>query len=275
MPGVAGNVLVIPTTQVMPQKFAETAEDLRVMLQILREKLSEPRMVRGAFVDFGPFFDDRSRAFEAFYLQGAAVVFVLEIDSPLSFGPQPPGQGEATKEPVDPVWQRARQRLSGPQDPAMRGTRGLPDETGKMDFQQFKEDLLKTLRHAANVRNVEPNEAVILTVISHNESGWPTPASAGGSFSNRGGGWFEGGSYSTSSASFGPSGGNTYADSQIPYSRGSGTGAGRVNRVPGGSASAAPTTVLTIQAKRADIDAFAKGGLNLEQFQQRVKTFTY
>ncbi len=34
-------------------------------------------------------------------------------------------------------------------------------------------------------------------------------------------------------------------------------------------------TVLTIQAKKGDIDAFAKGDLSVEQFQQQVKMFTY
>ena len=35
------------------------------------------------------------------------------------------------------------------------------------------------------------------------------------------------------------------------------------------------TTVLTMQAKKADIDAFGKGDLDFEQFRQKVKSFTY
>jgi len=275
LPTPPGHVFVIPTTQVAPQKIAETADDLRIMLQILREKLSEPRMVRGAFVDFGNFFDDKGRACEAFYLQGSAAVFVLEMDSPLPFAPPQPGAGEAAKEAVDPVWQRARQKVYTPQDPTLRSSGGLLAESERMDFGQFKEDLLKTLRHAANVRNVEPNESVILTIIAHDESGgWPAAIGTGGSFSNQGGMWFEGGSSSTSSASFGASGGNTSADSQT-YSRGSNSGAGRAHRTPSGSAGANPTTVLTLQAKKVEIDAFAQGDLSFEQFQQRVKIFTY
>ena len=159
LPTAAGNVFVIPTAQVVPDKVAETAEDLRIMLQILRDKLSEPRMIRGAFVNFGDFFGDRDRALEAFYLQGSAAVFVLEMDSPFAFAPAPSGGGEAGKEAADPVWQRARERLSAPQNPALRDSRGLPGETGKMDLPQFHEDLLKTLRHAANLppRGAERN----------------------------------------------------------------------------------------------------------------------
>jgi hypothetical protein len=274
IPTAAGNVFVIPTAQVVPQRIAETAEDLRIMLQILREKLSEPRMIRGAFVNFGDFFGDRDRALEAFYLQGCAAVFVLEMDSPFTFAPAPPGAGAAGKEAVDPVWQRARERLASPQNPALRDPRGLPGETEKMDFQQFHEDLLKTLRHAANLRNVEPNESIILTIIAHGESGaWPAPAGAGGAY---GGGAlsFEGSSYSGAGSSFGPGGGSTYADSRT-RSSGSMAGRGRPAAIPPGPAPAASGTVLTIQAKKADIDTFAKGGLSFEQFQQRVKTFTY
>jgi hypothetical protein len=275
LPPAGGNVFVIPTTQVMPDKAAETAEDLRIMLQILRDKLSEPRMIRGAFVNFGDFFGDRDRALEAFYLQGSAAVFVLEMDSPFAFAPATPGAGAADKEAVDPVWQRARQRLASPQNPLGGAVSGRPGETEKMDFQQFQEDLLKTLRHAANLRNVEPNESIIVTIIAHDESGaWPAPASVGGSYSGGGGARFEGRSYSTSSSSFGPSGGSTYADSGT-RSSGSMAGRGTPSRIGSSSAPAAPATVLTIQAKKTDIDAFAKGVLSFEQFQQRAKTFTY
>ena len=275
LPPAAGNVFVIPTAQVVPDRVAETAEDLRIMLQILRDKLSEPRMIRGAFVNFGDFFGDRDRALEAFYLQGSAAVFVLEMDSPFTFAPVPPGAGEAEKEPVDPVWQRTRQRLSSPQNPLGGTVGGLPGETERMDFRQFQEDLLKTLRHAANLRNVEPNETVIVTIIAHDESGaWPAPASAGGSYGAGRGGWFEGSSYSTSSSSFGPGGGSTHADSRT-RSSGAMAGRGTPGRTGTGAAPAAPATVLTIQAKKADINAFAGGGLSFEQFQQRVKTFTY
>ena len=210
------------------------------MLQILREQVAQPRLVRGMFMDFGNFFDDRGRTCEALHVQGSAAVFVLEMDLPLSFSPAQPDANEATQEPVDPVWQRVRQSLYMP-DRTLPGISGRPGETQRLDFRQFQEDLLQTLRHAANLRHVEPNEAVVVTVVAREESaGWPAgPASAGGSFPNSGGGWFEGGSYSTSSATFGSAGGNTRADSQS-YSRSPGSGSGPrpspVSRMPPGSA---------------------------------------
>ncbi len=267
IPMAAGNVFVIPTAPIVPEKVAETAEDLRIMLQILRDKLSEPRLIRGAFVNFGDFFGDRDRALEALYLQGSAAVFVLEMDSPFAFAPAPPSPGEGGKEAVDPVWQRARERLSSPQNPLSGTVSGQPGETEKMDFRQFHEDLLKTLRHAANLRNVDPNEKVIVTIIAHDGSGaWPRPSSVGGPCGNGGGVWSEGSSYS--------GGGSTYADSRT-RSSGAMASRGTPSRIGSSFPLATPATVLTIQAKKTDIDAFAKGVLSFEQFQQRAKTFTY
>jgi hypothetical protein len=285
LPGQDGHVFVIPTGLRAPgrseemgeylrvmlqERPRETAEDLRVMLHILYEKLSEPRMVRGTFVDFGNFFEDRSRAFEAFYLQGSAAVFVLEMDSPFPAALPGPPRAPA-QDSGDPVWQRARQKIYSLQDPSRPGLSGPAEE---MDFGQFQEDLLKTLRHATNIRHMEPNEAVIVNIIAHEESGgWPG-GSAGGSFSNRGGMWFQGGNYSTGSAGPGPSGPNTYPDSQT-YSRSTGSRSGGAERRPAGPAPAGSTTTLSIQTDKGDIDAFAKGTLSFEQFQQRVRIFTY
>ena len=52
---------MIPTVDVAPQKFAETAEDMQVMLQVLREKLTEPQMIRGTLIEYGDFFSDLDR----------------------------------------------------------------------------------------------------------------------------------------------------------------------------------------------------------------------
>lgn len=270
VPAIGGNVLVIPTVDVAPQKFAETAEDMQVMLQVLREKLTEPQMIRGTLIEYGDFFSDLDRMAEVFYLQGHGVVFVVRVDFPLfPPGPAPAAEADAGQGGGDPVWQRARQRLNSV------GRGGLPGQTPGATFERIKETLLQSLKHAANIRNVGPSELVVLTVISQSESsGSPAPASAGGSYSRNRGGWFEGSAYSTASSSFGPSGGTTQADSGT-RSRGSMGGQPVAGRAGPDSALGASARVLTIQAKKADIDAFAKGDLSFEQFQQRVKTFTY
>jgi hypothetical protein len=268
----APNVLVIPTATVDAEKLAETSEDMRVMLHILRDKLNEPRLIQGALIDYGDYFGDADRSAEALYLQEHAVMFVLRVDFPLSPAPLPPApESTGNQGAVDPIWQRTRQKLYSPANLAPRGERDLPGPA----LEQVKGELLQSLKHAANIRHVGPNELIILTVISQNgPSGWPPPAGSGGSYSGRGGLSFEGSSYSGAGSSFGPGGGSTYADSRT-RSSGSTAGRGRPAAVPPGPAPAAAGTVLTLQVRKVDIDAFAKGGLSFEQFQQRVKTFSY
>lgn len=311
MPHAANEVLVIPTTTVALERFAETTEDMRVMLDILREKLNEPRTISGVLPDYGDFFASTGRTVEALYVQGYAAIFVMRVDFPFSL-PAPQGRVDAPKqEAVDPVWQRARQRLYQPPDPR-RSAGARPGGPGEMDFNQFRNDLLQTLKHAANIRNVEPNEWVILTVIGQSGEGSPAGFLGGGMMGGMGGyggggmggmagfsggggmmggmgGGYGGGTY----------GGGFYSSSSSYSSSSATTGRSTGRRAP---APAAGVTVLTLQAKKADIDAFARGGnqdlasmygqdyakqlggqkqepakpsLTFEQFQQKVKVFTY
>jgi hypothetical protein len=256
------------------------------MLNILREKLSEPRTIRGVLYDYGDFFGDSGRAVEALYLQGYAAVFMLKADFPLSPS-APQGQAPSQKaEPADPVWQRTRDRLYSPQNAGPYGPlAGLPREADQRSFDEFKDDLIKTLKHAANIRNMDANEMVILTITGQSGAALPgmpgTPYGAG----RGGGGWVRGGSYGgaggfagggggmggygSSSGSFNYGGGGSFQVGSRPQS---GVSRGRSS---GGRLPQASTTVLTIQAKKSDIDAFAKDALSFELFQQRVKVFTY
>ncbi|NLZ04242.1 MAG: hypothetical protein GXY19_03630 [Phycisphaerae bacterium] len=267
------DVLVIPTASVSVDEFAETSEDIRVMQQILRDMLSEPRMILGVLYDYGDFLGAAGRRNDAFYLQGYGVLFVMEVDFPLSPAVSPDIDADRQPQtPVDPVWQRARQRLYSPRDSGLR-SRVQPNPRDQVSFEQFKEDLIGTLKHAANIRHVDPNESIILTVVGQNaDYGQAVPAPSRGGFSGGAGGYFEGGSYSYSGGSFGAGGGSSYGDSRS-YVRGSGRGQ-TVRRTPSGFGTPA-TTVLTIQAKKADVDAFSTGRIDAEQFRQRVKVFAY
>jgi hypothetical protein len=233
-PSSTGGVLVVPMRDTAPERIAETMEDMRVMLRILKDKLNEPRMILGVLRDYGSFFDE-GRTVEALYLQGTAVVFIVQVDFPYSFPAQQPTEGETQQEPADPVWEQARQKLRSP--PGLR-TLGARAQTPRMTFDQFKDELLRSLKHAANLRNIDPNEQIILTVVAQNEG-----ASRAGD-----------------------------ADAMRLYREVYGSdfaatvGAGR--RVPS-------TTVLTMQARKADIDAFARGELDFGPFRQMVRSFTY
>ena len=81
----------------------------------------------------------------------------------------------------------------------------------------------------------------------------------------------------------GMSGGSAYGGTSSGGMGGSG-GGGMYGGMGGGmmggmggfsEMSVSPATVLTIRAKKSDIDAYAKGEQILVQFEQKVQIFTY
>ena len=286
------NVVVIPGTEVKVEEFEQTMEDMRVMLQILDEKFKDgPGLIHGLFTDYGDFFGRDSGTASAIYIQGYGVMFLMEVDFPVVFLPEPqPEQPDRTEESVDPVWQRAREKVLSPQDDAPGIWPGTGPESLQQKVEQLRRDLIETLKHASNIRHLKPDEWVILTVTGWGESaGLAVPlgpsqapadtrgkSSMGGGYGGGayGGGGFAGGSYGGSGGGFGGGyvaggygsmGGGMYGETGGVYGGMGGWGG------MGFSSSA----VLTIRAKKSDIDAFAKGEVNFEQFQQQVKIFTY
>jgi hypothetical protein len=152
-----------------------------------------------------------------------------------------------------------------------------------MSFEQFQDEMVKILKHAANIQALEPNEWVVLAIVGQSEGAAPLLPPGMGSYSRGGGGWVGGSAYGSSGGSFEVGGfgggGGSAGGSGGFYSSAQGYSGGSVGRTPDpfaiGSAPPAPATVLTIQAKKADIDAFGKGTLDFEQFRQKVKIFTY
>ena len=269
------NVLLIPSGAVGPQVQVEVQEDMLVMLQILRDRLSEPRMILGILYDYGDIFAGGDQDTRAFYLEGYGVLFVLEVDFPLLLA-EPNAPEEEPKRDIDPVWLRARQRLRAPG----RGSAYSQRPSDEVSFEQLKTDLIETLKHTANIRHIDPNEQVIFTIVSRTGAGGMSGSSAG-YFSASGGGWGAGNSYSYSVGGFN-SGGNG-AGARIPlldkYGQPKRDALGNTIYQPAPTPPAqpvpGPTSVLTIRAKKADVNAYAAGQVDLEQFQQRVTVFNY
>jgi hypothetical protein len=275
MPGpvVAQDVLIVPTAGVNAAAFAETAEDMRVMLQILREKTIESRTGTGRplLSDYGPIFGQGGRGTEALYIQGFGAMFVMEVDFPLVSEPKP-GAAEKPGQPQesDPVWQRAREKLTA------SGQTAAPEPGSSFNIDQFKDNLVRALRHATNIRHLDPNERVILTVTrSAGQVHMPRGISYGADPYGGGGLTMNSGGYGYGGGSFNADGANGYTESN-DYSTISTPLTGRLTRAgTTSSTTQVGGNVLTIQAKKADIDAFAKDQISYEQFRQRVKTFSY
>lgn len=278
---VAGRkVLVVPDEQVKPEELAAITEDMQIMSHILDERFKETRRVQGVFTDFGDFFGRDNRQTEAIYLQGYGVLFSMEVNFTFSPPPEPqPQQAAEPNEQVDSTWEKAKQQVFSPGE--SRGGRGS-GSTGESDSQmveELKRDLITTLKHAANIRGVQPNEWIILTVIGGGrESGG---GFGGGGFMMGGmGGLYESSPYGgTPSGGTGGYGGYGVSGGSSGYGYGGGVPGGMGGLGGGmggfGGAGTSAATVLTIRAKKSDIDAFAKGEQDYEQFRKKVQIFTY
>ena len=295
-------VLVIPATDIEAEDLVEITQDLLVMSHILDERFREPRTIKRVFTDFGDFFGRNNRSTETIYMQGYGVVFLMEVN----FAFSPPliseeQKDEETAEQVDPTWQRARQQIFSPKAPRP-GMPGFSEQGhGLVKFDQLKKELIETLKHAANIRNLSPDEWIIVTVIGQGRQGGVMyfsnePLGAAAPRSNYSSSYSESeqsvsseeGGYAASRSS-GVAGGGMGG-----YGRGmmGGYGGGMMGGYGGGMGGFGggvmmggmagygemgfPTaTILTIRAKKSDVDDFAKGELDFEEFQQMVQIFMY
>jgi len=284
-------VLVVPSAEINPKDLAELIEDMQIMSHILDERFKETRRVQGVFTDFGDFFGRDNRQTEATYLQGYGVLFSMEVN--FAFSPAPKQQAqqvEQTDENVDSTWLKARQQVFSPGE--SRGAGGPDSAEGYNNrmVEELKRDLIATLKHAANIRGVQPDEWVILTVIGGGRQGGG--GFGGGGFMMGGmGGMYGGSSYGgTSSGSMGGFGGGYSVSGGYGGGGMAGGGGGMMGGTSGGMSGGmgsmggmggfggtgvSQTTVLTIRAKKSHIDAYAQDEQIFEQFRQKVQIFTY
>jgi hypothetical protein len=256
-------VLVIPTTEIEVEDIAAIHEDMCVMAHIFDKKAKEPRLIRGAFVDFGEFFGRDSRDTEAIYIQDYGALFMMEVDLPISVAPKPEQEKpEGTQEHVDPTWLQARNEVFLPKAASTDPRSGLT-EHGPEKVEQLKEELVKALKHAANIRGLKPDEWIILTVVGGAQQ--PTGAA----------------NLVLPPIDLGPRqprpvdvemGG--YLGVESYGGRGYGMGGYGMGGYYG-AMGFLPATVLTIRVKKADVDTFAKGEMPFDEFQNRVLVFTY
>lgn len=257
--GKSSNVLVIPDIEIKAEDVAAITQDMQVMSHIFDKIFQGRRLIEGGFIDYGPFFGmGSSRATQAIYLQGYGALFLLEVDFPFSPSPKTAVK-EKQPEETDSVWQQAKQEIFSPTTfPSLQPPE---DKYDAEKVRELKSQLVKALKHAANIRNIKPEEWIILTVNGADQKGsgmvmyeirtqspyGPNPLKRSSTF---GGGYGLGGT--GGGVSFG--GGSMMTPGQEQSSQGS---------------------VMTIRAKKSDIDDYAGGKLDFEQFNEKVQIFVY
>jgi hypothetical protein len=256
--GGAASVLVIPSTEIATKDLLKIHEDLNVMSRIFEKNLQEDAHITPAG---GRLFLDSSHyalitplgrgVIQSMYLQGYGAVFLVKVDFPLSAPAQMPQKEEDDGgSEIDKVWEQMKLEMYEPERVAKSKRNRKTREYDPEKVESLKTTLVESLKHAANIRNLKPDEWAILTITGSGESADVQTVV------------LKGGGKSDSKRRILVHDKNTGITKIVE---------GNSPRELGLSS----PTVLVIRARKADIDSFATGDLDLEQFRQRVQLLSY
>ncbi|MBI3416765.1 MAG: hypothetical protein HY043_15860 [Verrucomicrobia bacterium] len=262
--------LVISTSDPSPVKLGETQEDLSVMARILRkaaERIGGRDKHENAAMGIAISSLHGGQRAESFYLEGYGAMFTLNVRYPLV----PPPAVEETKAETTPdtTWEKTKRELYGPRGPVVAGGKVdmfLTDKFGgdgpAMTYEaervdSLKQGLLKALKNGANLRHVKADEQVVVAVVG--------PASRGAVTVER----LKSAKGKKKPARNDPSDDSEDAASP-PVPR-----VEVLSMTPPPGAAAARQTNLIIRARKSDIDAFAKGELDLDAFSKKASVQVY
>jgi hypothetical protein len=237
------NILVIAGPNAQPQDVTAIVEDLAVMGRIIYTKVRSPQQVsRDNRLYVYTLGGDYLGVTEAMYLDGFGAMFMLKVDFPLL---PPPEQQAKPEEPKgDQVWLEARRQMVEPpgEKPQTRA-RLKPYEAGKVE--QFKSNLIKTLKHASNIRSLKSDDCVTLVVKAPRAVAAAQPEKAATTATRRVVRPDEQGAWSILEETL-------VSEAELPS-----------------------LTVLTIRAKKSDTDDYAQGKLDDKAFGQKCQIITY
>jgi len=237
------NILVIAGPNALPQDVTAIVEDLAVMRRIIDTKIRSPQQVsRDSRLRVITLGSDYLGVTDAMYLDGFGAMFTLKVDFPLL--PPPEQQAKPEQPKGDQVWLEARRQMVEPpgEKPQTRA-KLKPYEAPKVE--QFKSNLIKTLKHASNVRVLKSDDCVTLVVKAPRAAAAAQPEKAATTTTRR----------------------VVQPDEWQAL-----TIYEEMGLDEGGSPS---LTVLTIRAKKSDIDDYAQGKLDDKAFGQKCQIITY
>ena len=216
-------------------------EDLFVMARVISRTLDRADAENGKIekkLGVPMLLTGSGRSVRPMYIEGMGPLFMIKVNFPLL--PAPKVQETGNKPAVaDSEWNEAREDVFG-------NTEFTPDESASRassyheeQVEMLKKELIGALKIAANMRGLAPSEFVNIAVFGQASStiySMPVPD--------------------------GDSGGNKYSVNARAYLKVADSGAGK-------------GTVLTLRAKKSDIDAFAAGQLDADGFKVKVTVTSY
>ncbi len=208
------------------------------------QEMEEDLAVMGALIDQS--IDERQTAMgiemvitsssvRGMYIEGTGPLYMIKVDFPM-FGPAS-AEEKPEEKPVDSEWERVRDRLRGQNTPNMEYSARSNVRFDPKQVEALKKILLGTMKNGGNFRHFKPDEHLSIAVFGH-----PSPVRAYVQKSNR--------------------------DDSSPGKSGN-------YFVSWSSSKSEQGTVMTLKAKKADIDAFASGKMDLDAFSNKVTVATY
>jgi hypothetical protein len=229
-------VLVVPTPELTPENLAQITEDMTVMCRILDKTVAPTQPPRYPVNVNGvrPLFGIEESGSQGLYLAGYGALFFLEVDFPLRPPSQPaePTQPQEEGPAADPLWSQTVEELQGVSAQGPGPAAALPRYDAQK-VENLKAALVKSLRHAANLRLASAQDSLTLVVGPRDN-----PLSAPGA------GW---------------------------YARTGNNGTVWRSETAAGGARAEAASMLILRVRKAEAEAFAKGQLTADQFAEKVQ----
>jgi hypothetical protein len=236
----SGKTLIVRSSEHDAREQANLEEDLAVMARIFAKAIAgkpdDEQKIRTA-MGIDVFFMSETSPLRNLYLDGYGALFMLDVNYPL-LAPLAKTEEGKEKPPGDSAWQEARQELygqSGDDDPVPYAGEAYSAEK----VNNLKDALLQALKDGTNIRNLKPDDSITVCV-------------------------------------FGCASARSGLLKQQARSRMGGQGEMTlVGRTMGQDGAAPHGTVMTIRVKKADVDAFAKGNLNPDEFRKKASIAIY
>lgn len=253
--GVTGGTSILRFKDSDPKSLDTLAEDINVMALVLEKSVERAQVVESAGLRAGGVPTGRygARLVEGLYLEGFGAVFTFQLPLPLAPPAHAPKKREEGESGSD--WEAAKNALygsgtegdSGQWADRFSGVAAYDDEK----IEQLKKAIVEALKNAGNIRDLKPEESVVVAVF-------------GGA---------------TLTGKKGRAGGaRKSARSAVPESEDTVTVvSGRAEEGSAGDASEVPAraTVMTFRVQQSDAIALRTNKLTAEEFAGKVTVHGY
>ncbi len=251
---IADISIVITSEDGQPERIAQVTEDMGIMARILDKQVLEMPAPQPKPLTYGDrsFYYLRSEApgekmTRGIYISGYGALFLMEVDFPLR--PQVKvEEKEEKKADVGDIWEQTKGELTGRYQGTDPSEREIKSDKQKVAFneakvKELKEEIIKALKYSSNIRCLEPGDNIIVAVKSVIYQG-----------------------------------GETIREINIlghRFGRGTGGGMGGYGGGFVEEKESSSITGMTIMVEKGDVDSFAEGELDYEEFCEDVEIFEY